>query len=471
MRRVIFFTLVLSIFLQPLLVLAQGDGQESANPTTVHIVQRGENLYRIAQQYGTTVNAIANANGILDPRFVEVGQRLLIPNAQPENPGVVTAHTVQPGETLATIAIRYSTTPEDLSRRNDVLNPVRLYTGQVLQINQTGDEPREDIRVYTVQTGDTPYRIAAQFGLSLETLARANDWTSLPSLFAGQHVIIPGQVNPSFVSLPLPLRNLTLGPLPAVQGQTLGLQFETTEPVEAEVIFMGRRVGVAILEDNQYATMLGIHAMAEPAVYELSLRLTSPDATILEYPIHFEVIEGDYGFETIAIPPERQDLLDAGTVQAELEKVTTIMSQFTGEAYFDGLWSLPAPGSVTSNFGTRRSYNGSETITFHGGADFGGAVGTPITAPAAGTVVLVEPLLVRGNVVIIDHGWGVYTGYWHQTESYVVTGQFVQKGDRIGAIGSTGLSTGAHLHWEMWVSGVQVNPLQWAQISFPQKLD
>ncbi|MCI0713175.1 MAG: LysM peptidoglycan-binding domain-containing protein [Chloroflexi bacterium] len=468
MRRVIFFFLILVVYLEvPHQVVAQGDDQETAKPTTVHIVQRGENLYRIAQQYGTSVNAIVTANGILDPRFVEVGQRLLIPNAQPDNPGVITAHTVQPGETLHTVAIRYQTTTEDLSRRNDVLNPTRLYTGQVLQINQTGDEPLDSVRVYTVQTKDTLYRIAARFGMPVTVLARANRWTSPPQLFAGQIVIIPGQTSSSLVSLPLPLLDLTLGPLPAMQGQTLSLQFQTIEPVQAEVAFMGRPVNVASLENNRYAALLGIHAMAEPDVYELVIRLTRSDASVLEYPIQFEVIEGNYGFETIAIPNERQDLLDGGTVQAELDKVATIMSQFTPEAYFEGLWSLPAPGSVTSAFGTRRSYNGTETVTFHGGADFGGAVGMQITAPAAGTVVLVEPLLVRGNVVIIDHGWGVYTGYWHQAESYVTTGQFVQKGDVIGAIGSTGLSTGAHLHWEMWVSGVQVDPLQWAKIRFP----
>ena len=468
MRRVNFFFLILVVFLGvPHLVEAQGDDQGTSRPTTIHIVQRGENLYRIAQQYGTSVSAIATANGILDPRFLEVGQRLLIPNAQPDNPGVITAHTVQPGETLDTIAIRYQTTADDLSRRNNLLNPARLYTGQVLQINQLGDEPLDDVRIYTMQTTDTLYRIAARFGMPVTVLARANSWASPPHLFAGQIVIIPGQTSPSLVSLPLPLLDLTLGPLPATQGQTLSLQFETTEPVQAEITFMGRPVKVATLENDHYAAMLGIHAMSEPDVYELMIRLIRGDASVLEYPIQFEVIEGDYGFETVDIPNERQDLLDGGTVQAELDKVATIMSQFTPEAYFDGLWSLPAPGSVTSAFGTRRSYNGSETLTFHGGADFGGAIGTQITAPAAGTVVLVEPLLVRGNVVIIDHGWGVYTGYWHQRESYVTTGQFVQKGDVIGAIGSTGLSTGAHLHWEMWVSGVQVDPLQWAKISFP----
>jgi murein DD-endopeptidase MepM/ murein hydrolase activator NlpD len=87
-------------------------------------------------------------------------------------------------------------------------------------------------------------------------------------------------------------------------------------------------------------------------------------------------------------------------------------------------------------------------------------------APAAGTVVLAELLPIRGNTVIIDHGWGVYTGYWHNSELFVTAGQFVQRGDPISSLGNTGLSTGAHLHWEMWVGGVQVDPLQWLTHTF-----
>jgi murein DD-endopeptidase MepM/ murein hydrolase activator NlpD len=85
----------------------------------------------------------------------------------------------------------------------------------------------------------------------------------------------------------------------------------------------------------------------------------------------------------------------------------------------------------------------------------------------AGVVILAENLPVRGNATIIDHGWGVITGYWHQSEIYVAVGDVVAPGQTIGVVGSTGRSTGPHLHWEMWVGGVQVDPMQWVQQSFP----
>ena len=86
-------------------------------------------------------------------------------------------------------------------------------------------------------------------------------------------------------------------------------------------------------------------------------------------------------------------------------------------------------------------------------------------AAASGTVVLADTLNVRGNAVVIDHGWGVYTGYWHQTEIYVQPGERVSTGQVIGTVGSTGRVTGAHLHWELWVNGVPVDPMQWVRQS------
>jgi murein DD-endopeptidase MepM/ murein hydrolase activator NlpD len=115
---------------------------------------------------------------------------------------------------------------------------------------------------------------------------------------------------------------------------------------------------------------------------------------------------------------------------------------------------------TTSPFGTRSAYSVADIGNFHAGQDFGAPEGVLITAPAAGTVVMAEPTTVRGNAVIIDHGRGIFTGYWHLSELKVATGQFLNAGDVIGLVGNTGLSTGAHLHWEMRIYGVAVTPIQ-----------
>jgi murein DD-endopeptidase MepM/ murein hydrolase activator NlpD len=82
-------------------------------------------------------------------------------------------------------------------------------------------------------------------------------------------------------------------------------------------------------------------------------------------------------------------------------------------------------------------------------------------------VVLAEPLTVRGNAVLIDHGMGLYSGYWHQSKIVAQEGQEVQAGDLIGYVGDTGLVTGPHLHWEMRLNGIAVEPLQWVMQSIP----
>jgi murein DD-endopeptidase MepM/ murein hydrolase activator NlpD len=105
--------------------------------------------------------------------------------------------------------------------------------------------------------------------------------------------------------------------------------------------------------------------------------------------------------------------------------------------------------------------------SFHTGTDFGGGIGTPIFAPAAGRVVLAEKLTVRGNAVLIDHGLGLFSGYWHQSQLTVAVGQEIRQGDLIGFIGETGLVTGPHLHWEMRLNGIALEPLQWVQQTIP----
>ena len=115
----------------------------------------------------------------------------------------------------------------------------------------------------------------------------------------------------------------------------------------------------------------------------------------------------------------------------------------------------------TSPFGSRRTYGKDPALSAHAGEDYSALAGTPVYAPAEGTVVLAEQLFVRGNAVVLDHGNGVFTGYWHLSELDVKPGEVVAPGQLLGKVGSTGLSTGAHLHWEMRVSGMAVDPLQW----------
>ncbi|MFT5194668.1 MAG: murein DD-endopeptidase MepM/ murein hydrolase activator NlpD, partial [Candidatus Promineifilaceae bacterium] len=115
----------------------------------------------------------------------------------------------------------------------------------------------------------------------------------------------------------------------------------------------------------------------------------------------------------------------------------------------------------SSYYGARRSYNGGPYASYHEGLDFAAYRGSNVYAPAAGVIALAETLYVRGGAVIIDHGIGVYTGFYHLDSIAVTAGSAVQQGDLIGTVGSTGLSTGPHLHWDLLVNGIWIDPFEW----------
>lgn len=132
-------------------------------------------------------------------------------------------------------------------------------------------------------------------------------------------------------------------------------------------------------------------------------------------------------------------------------------------ATYDGgafIWPCPSSKNITSPFGTRKHpILGIER--FHNGIDIGAKSGAPILAAYNGTVVSASYTSAMGNYIMIDHGDGLYTIYMHCSALYVSQGQYVSRGDTIAAVGSTGLSTGPHLHFTVRRNGEYVNPLDY----------
>jgi len=128
---------------------------------------------------------------------------------------------------------------------------------------------------------------------------------------------------------------------------------------------------------------------------------------------------------------------------------------------------LPAEGRLSSPFGAPRRFVRGGQVAFHHGTDIAAPVGTPIMATNRGTVVAAGFYPIRGGFTMIDHGGGVFSHYFHQARLHVQVGDLIERGTLIGEIGSTGLSTGPHLHWEMRVSGISTDPLAWVDRMFP----
>lgn len=429
----------------------------------VHVVQEGETLFGIAQRYGTTVEAIAAANGITDVNQLAVGQELVIPVGGPEvAPGTrYTTYYIVPSDTLAGVARRFDITLTALAELNGVVNPALLPAGGQLRV------PSQTVgRVHRVAAGETAIGLALRYDMPLWAFLSANRLDSATALLPGQWVQVPPPVVTG--TLPPPFVALEVGPMPVVQGHTVRVKAELTPGARVRGVFDDRPLHFATEGGVHYA-LFGVHALSDPGLYPLALVATDAAGDEVYLWRTVEVLDGGYPYEEIILGQDQDAILSPEALAAERARLAEIRATFTPERYWEGLFSRPITTSVTSFFGTRRLYQSPsyQFYGYHEGTDFNGEVGTPVLAPARGVVVLAEPLFVRGNAIVIDHGWGVYTGYWHLSQIDVQAGEWVTTGQRIGLVGSTGLSTGPHLHWDFWVNGTNVSALQWTEQVFP----
>jgi murein DD-endopeptidase MepM/ murein hydrolase activator NlpD len=167
--------------------------------------------------------------------------------------------------------------------------------------------------------------------------------------------------------------------------------------------------------------------------------------------------------QRITLPPGKSS---NGATEFELKRVAAFKALQTPQKYWSGAFLKPNAGRMSTNYGVRRYYNGTFAKDYyHRGLDYAGAAGSAVTAPASGQVALVgrvsQGFRVHGNVVGIDHGQGVTSIFMHLSGINVKEGDFVKAGQLIGKVGSTGASTGPHLHWGLYVNGQSVDPTPW----------
>jgi murein DD-endopeptidase MepM/ murein hydrolase activator NlpD len=385
------------------------------------------------------------------------------PPAQEPN----TVYVVQLDDTLSAIARRYETTVEALVQANGIEDPDLIYPGQRLVIpsaSLTLVEPTAQEQVHVVKRGETLYYVAQLYGTTVQDLASANNLINLNLIHPGQKLIIP--IASSADPLPAPFVAVELVPSPVVQGQTLVVKVKAEGIAGLSGLYEGQPM-VFVEEEGERWALVGIHALTKVGTHPLKLTATDAAGQRTEVLLSVPVVDGDYGTENIVLPPGRASLLDPDLLQAERERLAQVLGVFGRQQLWVGPFTVPAEGPITSQFGTRRSYNGGEAQSYHEGIDYDAPPGAAVLAANDGQVALAEPLTVRGNAVIIDHGLGVYSGYYHLSEISVQEGQQVKKGDVVGKVGDTGLATGPHLHWEIRVSGINVDPTQWTWQTIP----
>jgi murein DD-endopeptidase MepM/ murein hydrolase activator NlpD len=469
-KHALAFLLILTLVFTTSPVQAQ---QATPVPGPVYIVQSGDSMYSIAFDFGISLNDLLAANPMTDPNNISAGAQIIIPGLAGIS-GIVITQTVGYGDSLNSLSRRNQIKDSVLRKLNHITSPFELFAGFKLILPQ-----KENFKPLTgsvvLAPGESLLEAAVRENSDIWTLAQTNglggSWDGAPGEILYEPKGSAGSAETAQQGgMPSAFINVTVSTLPMTQGTTNVIKVKTQPGVALGGTLVDKPLHFFPAEDGSFVALQGVFAMLDPGLYPLKLVATLGDGRIQSFEQRVLVKSGNYPNDPmLTVDPET---IDPAITVPESQQIATITTPATPDKAWQGIFQLPVDPDycLKSRFGNRRAYNGGGFDNFHAGLDFG--ICSPIHpfdiyAPADGVVVFTGKLIVRGNATIIDHGWGIYTGYWHQEEILVNVGDHVKTGQLIGKIGQTGRVTGPHLHWEVWVNGIQVNPTEWLNNSYP----
>jgi murein DD-endopeptidase MepM/ murein hydrolase activator NlpD len=439
-------------------------------PGPIYIVQEGDTLWDIAYLFQVSVDEIVAYNN-RPSRDIYVGDRLVIPGMEALT-GTISTLIIPFGDTLRTISRLNMLDSEILVKLNKIVSPAEVYAGyEMILLKSDGEEKQWGSG--SIQNQDSLLDFAVRQDVSIWEVNRINKINEAAMALPGDAYAVPGGlISSSRIGFPISINKVNIDPIPFSQGDTVQIWLEiNNDGVPGG--FLGKHQFKFFPQgDGIWVVLQGIYAMEKPGIYPLQISITSPGGEVQAFEQMVYIKSGNFLEESLYVD---QTLIDPEVTEPENQWLISMVSTSSDEKLWDGLFQLPVAEDfycLRSGFGNRRSYNAGELIGFHSGLDFGVCSESnpfDIYAPAGGTVIFVGEKTVRGNVTILDHGWGIYSGFWHQDEIMVNQGDLVVSGQLIGTIGSTGRVTGPHLHWEVWVNGIQVDPLDWLDEEFPHE--
>jgi murein DD-endopeptidase MepM/ murein hydrolase activator NlpD len=243
-------------------------------------------------------------------------------------------------------------------------------------------------------------------------------------------------------------------------GEIVELSVETGTPVERVTL-----TGLGEPKDlwrtdavTRWRGLVGIDVEIPPGPLTLTILATAPGATTsTTYALTVE--PAVFAERHLKVDP-RFVTPPAGVrprIEREARRLNALYALVSTDLAAPTVFAPPVPQPRSSPFGVRSIFNG-EPRSRHNGLDFASPAGTRIRAPAPGRIVLVDDLYYTGNTVVIDHGHGLVSLFAHMTRTGVVEGTRVRRGALLGTVGSTGRSTGPHLHWTVRLAGARVDP-------------
>ncbi len=463
-------TIKINLFLVFLFLISFSYVQAEDYPE--YIIQDGDYLSYVADLFNTTVNDILAINNIADVNAISIGTRIKIPTLAGIS-GTINTSTINVGDTLQNIGILSNMPISMIASMNRLTSPTELFIGKTI-ITVADDKAASISAVETLQNEQTIIEKAALLNINPYLLSKINQTSDLCS-FADNQIIFSkinsnnNETNTTIHKISPIVDEIEIHPLPLVQGETHVVHVKSSKVLSLSGKLYDQNLRFFQDTDKPYDwyAMVGINAMADVGLTDFLL--TGNDSDGNSFSIDQRVIVQAGQFTTEVVEGVDASTLDE-SANKEDETAVHSLTQTSSTRTWGDYMSYPVDSPCfASGFGSRRTYNDGSFHNFHDGTDFSvcAADNINIYAAADGTVIFAQEIPVHGNYTVIDHGWGVYTSYSHQSEIKVTVGQQVKRGDIIGLIGSTGRSVGPHLHWEVLINSVYVNALTWINTKFP----
>jgi Peptidase family M23 len=246
------------------------------------------------------------------------------------------------------------------------------------------------------------------------------------------------------------------------QGKVYPIRaFGPTSLKSIYVEFQGVRFPMAFGgQKGAYEGLIGIDMNTRPATYPIKIVGIDESNGVYSSPLSLNVERVDFGVQKLSLPSSMVDLdtKTLGRVDQEARQLKALFQAFRDERLWRGPFIRPVEGKLSGAFGLSRMING-KYRSQHTGIDLQAEEGTPVLACNSGVIVLVDYLFFSGRSVILDHGWGFFSMYFHLSETRAKEGDRVNQGAMLGRVGSTGRSTEPHLHWGIRMNGARVDPL------------
>jgi len=259
---------------------------------------------------------------------------------------------------------------------------------------------------------------------------------------------------------------ISLFPAEVKQGQSFTVFLESAAPLKSiKLTGLNRKLFVYRIwhekHPHVFRGFVGVPVSQKKGTHKIVAEVIDQEGENLRVYTTVIVQGSKYKVQRVNLSKKKTSLLAIEKLTKEGNILGSRLKLRHKKVYFASHFIRPAKGRISSPFGVRRKYNGKKISSYHKGIDIANKTGTPVQASNGGKISLATDMKSNGKIILINHGHGITTIYSHLSVIKVKEGQWVKRGDLIGEIGSTGISSGSHLHFGFSVNNVRVDPDQW----------